>query len=161
MNSAGDAGSSNTIDRRTFLKRVETVAVGAACGARGVLPLFLAACGGVRYVNASRIGSQLAFPLKEIEKGSALVDVEGGLPIHVRRADDGKLSAVLTRCGHRGCQVEPAADRFVCPCHGSEYTFEGAILKGPTELPLTRYRVTSDDSRVYIHLDAPFTGSGT
>ena len=41
---------------------------------------------------------------------------------------------------------------MACPCHGSEYTFEGAILQGPTQRPLTRFRVTSDVEQVYIHL---------
>ena len=41
---------------------------------------------------------------------------------------------------------------MACPCHGSEYTFTGAILQGPTERPLTRFRVTSDAAMVYIHL---------
>ena len=144
----------SAIGRREFLKQAEAVAVGVACR-RGALPLLLAACGGVRYVTPSRIGSQLAVPLTELEEGSALVEMDGGRPIHVRRVGDGKFSAVLTRCMHRGCQVEAAADRFVCPCHGSEYTLDGQVLKGPTERPLVRYRVTSDDSRIFIHIDAP------
>lgn len=90
----------------------------------------------------------------------AIVEVgEGQLPVYVRQMGDEQFSAVSTRCMHRGCQVEPDTDRLVCPCHGSEYTFDGAVLRGPTEMPLVRYRVTSDDSRVYIHLDSPLTGS--
>jgi cytochrome b6-f complex iron-sulfur subunit len=53
---------------------------------------------------------------------------------------------------HRGCQVEPAADRLVCPCHGSEYTYTGDILKGPTELPLRRFPVSADANAVVIEL---------
>jgi cytochrome b6-f complex iron-sulfur subunit len=150
-----------SIDRRKFLKKVETVAVGVACGGRSALPLMLAACGGMKYVTPSRIGSQLAVPLAELDEGSALVELDGGRPIHLRRLDNGEFSAVLTRCMHRGCQVEATADRFVCPCHGSEYSLDGQVLKGPTERPLIRYRVTSDDTRVYIHVDTPMTGSST
>jgi cytochrome b6-f complex iron-sulfur subunit len=154
--------SRNAMDRRTFLRQVETVAVGAVCASRGFVPLMLAACGGARYASASRVGSQLVIPLTELSKeGRALVEVEGELPIYVRRREDGNFTATLTRCMHKGCQVEPSADRFVCPCHGSEYTFDGAVLKGPTENPLIRYRVTSDDARVYIHLDAPLPGASS
>ena len=150
-----------SIDRRKFLKQVETVAVGFACSGQRALPLILTACGGMKYVTPSRIGSQLAVPLAELDQGSALVELDGGRPIHVRRLDSGKFSAVLTRCMHRGCQVEEAGDRFICPCHGSEYSLDGQVLKGPTERPLIRYRVTSDESRIYIHMDAPMTESST
>jgi Rieske Fe-S protein len=64
---------------------------------------------------------------------------------------------VSTRCGHRGCQVEPAAAKLVCPCHGSEYTLDGTILQGPTLRPLERYRVTVDGAAAIIHRTSPET----
>lgn len=156
MNCGDQNASVPVIDRRRFLQKLEGAAMAAVLGTRGTLPMLLAACGGVRYASASRIGTQLVFPLKELgSEGSALVEVaDGDLPIYVRRFADGRLSAVSTRCMHKGCQVEPSNDRLVCPCHGSEYTFEGGVVKGPTELPLARYRVTADEERVYIHLDS-------
>jgi cytochrome b6-f complex iron-sulfur subunit len=51
---------------------------------------------------------------------------------------------------HRGCTVEPAEDRLVCPCHGSEYTAEGEVLKGPTQRALISYGVESDAEYVYL-----------
>jgi Rieske Fe-S protein len=63
-----------------------------------------------------------------------------------------RYTAVWTLCMHRGYQVEPEGDRLVCPCHGSEYAFDGAVLQGPTESPLARYRVSADAERIYIHL---------
>jgi cytochrome b6-f complex iron-sulfur subunit len=54
---------------------------------------------------------------------------------------------------HRGCQVEPAEGHLVCPCHGSEYDNAGAVLKGPTQLPLIRFPVTADARFLYIALD--------
>ena len=128
---------------------------------QAVLPVLLAACGGARYVSASRIGAQLVVSLDDLVDGAAFIEPpDGNRPIYVRQLGDGRFSAVLTRCMHRGCQVEPSTDRFICPCHGSEYTFEGLVLKGPTERPLIRYRVTSDDTRLFIHLEPPAAGSG-
>lgn len=72
--------------------------------------------------------------------------------IYLHRLSDSNFSAVLTRCTHRGCQVEPAGDRLACPCHGSEYRVTGEVLRGPAERPLSRYRVSADDARIYIHL---------
>jgi Rieske Fe-S protein len=54
---------------------------------------------------------------------------------------------------HRGCQVEAADGHLVCPCHGSEYDNAGAILKGPTELPLIRFPVEVDAENIYVGLE--------
>jgi cytochrome b6-f complex iron-sulfur subunit len=55
---------------------------------------------------------------------------------------------------HRGCQVEPVDGHLVCPCHGSEYTNQGEVLKGPTLLPLQRYAVTADEEAVVVTIEA-------
>ena len=102
------------------------------------------------------LGDRLAIPVAQVAaSGGVLVeDPLSDLPIYVHRKTDGSYVAVSTRCGHRGCQVEPAAAKLVCPCHGSEYTFEGAILQGPTLRPLERYRVTVEGEAAVIHRGA-------
>lgn len=81
----------------------------------------------------------------------ALVEVPGlRFPIFVHRSAPGEFSAVLTRCMHRGCTVEPGDERLVCPCHGSEYSHVGEVLKGPTERGLIRFPVQVDARNVYI-----------
>jgi len=74
-------------------------------------------------------------------------------PVYVRRLRSGGLSAVLASCTHQGCQPEPVADRLVCPCHGSEFSFEGRVLKGPASIPLTRYEVSLVDGEIIVWLE--------
>jgi len=73
-------------------------------------------------------------------------------PVYVRRLDSGELVALLASCTHQGCQPEPVADRLVCPCHGSEFSFEGVVMQGPAERPLTRYEVTEEGSDIVVWL---------
>ncbi len=145
------ADAATCIGRREFLRRSEAVAGGLLCAA---LPLMLSACGAsrARYLTPIQQGDRLVVPRVELDRTGALLVEDPGseLPIYVHRAANGDVIAVSTRCGHRGCQVEPAAASLVCPCHGSEYTFDGTILQGPTERALQRYRVTSDATNVYI-----------
>jgi Rieske Fe-S protein len=49
--------------------------------------------------------------------------------------------AISTRCMHLGCPVRfvEAASRFICPCHGGVYTFEGKVDGGPPVRPLDRF----------------------
>lgn len=135
------------MNRRDFLHRIE----GLSAGALGVT---IAGCGGFYYVNASVQGNRLAIPTAEFAKGRfALVDAPRfRLPLYVYRASDGSYSAVSTRCMHRGCQVEPGGDHLICPCHGSEYSNSGEVLKGPTQRPLQRFPVTVEDDHVVIEL---------
>ena len=140
------------IDRRSFLKQMEVLAGGVMCGA---LPLFASGCAArARYLTPTMLGDRLGVPVASADAAGGLLveDPRSDLPIYLRRTSPGAYTAVSTKCGHRGCQVEPTADKMACPCHGSEYTFAGEILQGPTERPLTRYRVTADAAMVYIHL---------
>jgi nitrite reductase/ring-hydroxylating ferredoxin subunit len=144
------------IDRRRFLRQMEVLAGGVMCGA---LPLLGNACAArARYVTPSLVGDRLGIPASSLSAaeggaGGLLVeDPRSDLPIYVRRTSAGGYTAIGTRCGHRGCQVEAAAEKMVCPCHGSEYTFTGDILRGPTERPLTRYHVTADAEMVYVYI---------
>lgn len=56
--------------------------------------------------------------------------------------------AISTRCTHLGCPVRyiQASQKFVCPCHGGVYGFEGKVEGGPPVRPLDRFytRVTAD-----------------
>lgn len=139
------------MNRRRFLQKIETVSAAALCGAAG---LSLSGCIGFHYVNATVRGNRVSIARREFERARfALVDVPGvPLPIYVYRDDKGGFSAVSTRCMHRGCQVEPVDAHLVCPCHGSEYTNQGEVLRGPTLLPLQRYEVAVEDESVVITL---------
>jgi menaquinol-cytochrome c reductase iron-sulfur subunit len=49
--------------------------------------------------------------------------------------------AISTRCMHLGCPVRytDAAQRFICPCHGGVYDFQGKVAGGPPVRPLDRF----------------------
>lgn len=139
------------MNRRDFLRRVEAVSTGAIGCAAG---LSLTGCIGFHYVNSSIDGNRLV--IRREDFGSSrfvLVDAPGlPLPLYVYRDEVGSYSAVSTRCMHRGCQVEPAAGHLVCPCHGSEYTNTGEVLKGPTQRPLRAYMVSVEGEHIVVSL---------
>jgi Rieske Fe-S protein len=49
--------------------------------------------------------------------------------------------AISSRCMHLGCPVRytDAAQRFICPCHGGVYDFQGKVSGGPPVRPLDRF----------------------
>ena len=54
---------------------------------------------------------------------------------------DEQVIAVSTRCMHLGCPVRyvQASERFICPCHGGVYDFQGKVAGGPPVRPLDRF----------------------
>jgi menaquinol-cytochrome c reductase iron-sulfur subunit len=54
---------------------------------------------------------------------------------------DEQAIAVSTRCMHLGCPVRyvQASQRFICPCHGGVYDFQGIVVGGPPVRPLDRF----------------------
>lgn len=62
--------------------------------------------------------------------------------------EDFGLNAI---CTHLGCVVPWSApnNKFICPCHGSQYDPNGAVVRGPAPLPLAlAHRETSEDGKV-------------
>jgi cytochrome b6-f complex iron-sulfur subunit len=122
--------------------------------ALGVAAVSLGACAGARYVVPRVAADGLAIPVAELDQhGQAFLQGPGmQRPIYVRRLASGEITAVLASCTHQGCQPEPVADRLACPCHGSEFGFDGRVLQGPAERPLTRYEVDLVGPDVVVRL---------
>jgi len=120
----------------------------------GVSALSLGGCAGAHYVIPRASPGRLVIALADLgDEGQAFVQTaDMQRPIYVRRLASGEIVAVLASCTHQGCQPEPVADRLACPCHGSEFSFEGLVLQGPAERPLTRYDVTEEGGDVVVWL---------
>jgi Rieske Fe-S protein len=60
--------------------------------------------------------------------------------------------AISTRCMHLGCPVRyvDASKRFICPCHGGVYDFEGKVDGGPPVRPLDRFYVRLRNGQVEV-----------
>jgi Rieske Fe-S protein len=87
----------------------------------------------------------------------------GKTTVYIRKFDPGRDTkrnsdlpyvAISTRCAHLGCPVRyiQASQRFVCPCHGGVYDFEGKVDGGPPVRPLDRFytRLSEDGKRVEV-----------
>ena len=60
--------------------------------------------------------------------------------------------AISTRCMHLGCPVRfvEASARFICPCHGGVYDFEGKVTGGPPVRPLDRFYTRVRNQQVEV-----------
>lgn len=55
--------------------------------------------------------------------------------------DSDQVYAISTVCTHLGCIVKPIDDGFDCPCHGTKFAKNGAVLKGPAPVGLPWYEL--------------------
>jgi Rieske Fe-S protein len=124
--------------RRTFLKLLASA------------PLM--ACTGNSPSPAS-FGDVSAGNVKNLPVGA--LQVVSGQPVIIGR-DSGGLYAVTITCTHQGCDVAPngsgTSATLRCPCHGSQFDRNGAVIRGPAGSPLAHFAVEVDGAgNVTIH----------
>ncbi len=80
-----------------------------------------------------------------VRKRNPVIDVE-------KEDQYNQYVAVSSRCMHLGCPVRfvPAAERFICPCHGGVYDFRGMVAGGPPVRPLDRFYTRIKDGFIQL-----------
>ena len=58
---------------------------------------------------------------------------------------DGKIFACSARCTHKASPLRKKDDGFACPSHGSQFSVQGTVTKGPAKESLVRYAITKND----------------
>ncbi len=53
-------------------------------------------------------------------------------------------------CTHLGCVVpwNPNENKFMCPCHGSQYNSEGKVVRGPAPLSLALVHAAVEEDKI-------------
>jgi cytochrome b6-f complex iron-sulfur subunit len=95
-------------------------------------------------INASATAGVLtltidvASPLSAVGS-AALVQSTAGNALVSRTAQD-TFTAVTAVCTHEACTVTGISGQiYVCPCHGSEFSTSGGVVKGPAASPLRQF----------------------
>lgn len=86
----------------------------------------------------------------DIDEAQELANDEGGIlskglrKIALYRDSSGTLHSYSAVCPHLGCVVQWNADEktFDCPCHGSRFSKEGAVINGPAISGLERIKIS-------------------
>lgn len=91
-------------------------------------------------------------PLLEVRKSEipprgALVYRNSRVVVVRREAEIYALSLV---CPHLGCTVNVTPGNLVCPCHGSVFDRDGAVLKGPSDKPLQRLEIREQGDSLVV-----------
>ena len=107
--------------------------------------------------------------VSNVEKGQSITVLWRGKPVFIRRRTDEEIAeardvnleelkhpekdedrakdpewlVMLGICTHLGCVVpwNSAENKFMCPCHGSQYDNRGKVVRGPAPLSLALAKV--------------------
>jgi cytochrome b6-f complex iron-sulfur subunit len=71
---------------------------------------------------------------------------------YIVRIGDGGFLAVYHRCTHLGCTVpwDSTAQKFVCPCHNSQFDQQGTVENPPAPRPLDLFALTIENGEVKV-----------
>jgi cytochrome b6-f complex iron-sulfur subunit len=145
------------------LKRRDFIVTGGQAGLGFCLAAVLGeSCGAAAYyaqatVDAEKVSvrkTEFQYLKKEElrQRNYVFVKPPGAeFPVCLYKSGD-TYTACLMRCTHRGCEVEVQGSRYVCPCHGSEFTTAGIVLEGPADRPLKTFKTDQDENFVHILL---------
>jgi Rieske Fe-S protein len=138
---------SGKISRRNFIK---TSALGVVAGGTMLSSMSLDAFAGrtAKKGLARKSGDDLVVKLSD---NAPLSKVGGNVKVNdeimLIRKSETEFKAVKTICTHKGCDVELEGNKFVCPCHGSEYTIDGKVTEGPAKADLKTFETIFDSEK--------------
>lgn len=78
--------------------------------------------------------------------------------VYLRRTGDRSVEALQTICPHAGCFVDyrPDSRDFLCPCHNSTFSIDGAINdpKSPSPRPMDTLPLELREGEVWVRFES-------
>jgi cytochrome b6-f complex iron-sulfur subunit len=123
--------------------------VGAACGDGPTAPSSGANAPAIPVINAAVSGRVVSVPLAgsplATSGSAALLQTSIGAFVAARIAEN-SANVFTAVCTHQSCTVSGFQNnRFVCPCHGSQFTTGGSVANGPATRGLQQFTATVAD----------------
>ena len=146
------------MNRKEFLRSCSL-----ACAGSLAIPFFISGCSTSSYIasHSSAPGKLLVKKTefmkvtkdKTVMRKFVIVKPEGfEFPICVFNTGNENYTALLMKCTHKGCELQPQATHLVCPCHGSEFNNNGIVQSPPAEENLQKFNVTTDHENIILEL---------
>jgi nitrite reductase/ring-hydroxylating ferredoxin subunit len=136
--------STNTSRREFCAQAVSLVSIGALLQGCGGSPTSPGDAPLLTTINATASGGAIALTIDAASSlasvgGAALVQTASGNFLVARSAQDA-FTALTAICTHEACTINGfQSPVYVCPCHGSEYTTAGVVVRGPAPAPLRQF----------------------
>ena len=127
----------------------------AAAAVCGGVSLSVTGCSTVPLVTPEIKDGGLSVSVSVLAEEASVI-LRRGLrpPIVIHKSEAGNYTALLLQCSHKACRPEVFEYSLDCPCHGSQFDFDGRVLNGPAEKDLKTFPVTEDgEGNLFIALE--------
>ena len=96
-----------------------------------------------------------AGPVENFEPGTVSAFVAG--KFYLARLEDGGFLAMSRRCTHLSCTVPwvSAENKFICPCHSSEFDIRGEVANPPAPRALDLYPINIRNNVLMVDTGKP------
>jgi Rieske Fe-S protein len=148
--------------RREFCLHTGQAALLAVFG--GALSALLESCsknpadsggGNINRINASLVNGTITLtidassPLATVGN-AALVQYSNSALLVARTAQD-TFAAVTAICTHQACTITGYSNQiYTCPCHGSQFSTNGQVRRGPASSSLRQYQTQFANNQLII-----------
>ncbi len=141
---ATDSGA--PISRRVLLNRIWALAGGLAFAELIILLIAFFRPRRPRSDISAQDAVIIAGAVDRFEPGTVSAFVQG--KFYLARLEDGGFLAMSRTCTHLSCTVPWVAgeDRFICPCHASEFDIRGDVINPPAPRALDLYAVSIENN---------------
>ena len=97
----------------------------------------------------------IAGPVERFEPGTVSAFVKG--KFYLARLEDGGFLAMSRRCTHLSCTVPwvSSENKFICPCHSSEFDIRGNVTQAPAPRALDLYPIDIRNNIVQVDTAKP------
>ena len=143
------------MERRDFLKSAGKVCAGVSLAwAFGGLASSCSGPMSILKLNAN--DGWISFPLITFEKTNyAMLRVNNfGFDIGVQKDDNGRFVVMVLMCPHARQPLTKTSNGYVCTLHGSRFSKDGDLLKGPSSLPLYELPFKEENGNLLIQISA-------
>ena len=139
-----------TISRRTFLNRVWALVGTLAFVELIVLVIHFFKPRKPMSEASAQDAIVVAGSVERFEPGTVTAFIRG--KFYLARLEDGGFLAMSRTCTHLSCTVPwvAAENRFICPCHASEFDIRGNVINPPAPRALDLYAVKIENNELRI-----------
>jgi len=140
------------VSRRNFIVDVTGTAAALCCVPAAVL---LDGCTSVKTIQTTVVKGKLIVDQALFSESKFVIVNSESLkvPVYLSQVDNDSYRAFLMVCTHKACELRPTGPFLSCPCHGSEFSNTGEVLKGPAMDVLNEYSVELNDPKIVIDLN--------
>jgi len=137
--------------RREFIRGMAGATTALCCGIG--ITTFFESCASVAQLQLPIIDNSIKLETSIFEDKDFVVIKNNRLPapIYIHKEDDNYLASLML-CTHRKCELNVTGTFLSCPCHGSEFSNKGKLLKGPADKDLQHFKLKVEASTIIIDL---------